>query len=243
MADDGTVVVAGGLSRVNPDGSDSDGSSELYRFKGDGNQLGTPRRPTAAPRRRPARLPAEPGSGVARRREDRLRDLRLRRRRLRDRAVDARRLDDPQLPEPDAGSAGPLGPDLDRQHALHVLPRRAAGFGAHWGEHRHGCRQRGRAGPSRGEGHARPKRSSAATARWRPCSSTTARLSRRQAAATSTSGSTRTRHAGRLQRPGLPRRTCKFPLDASKLSDIDHLSPSLSPDGSKVLFGDNDGVK
>jgi hypothetical protein len=39
-ADDGTVVVAGGLSRINPDGSDSDGSSELYRFQPNGNQIG-----------------------------------------------------------------------------------------------------------------------------------------------------------------------------------------------------------
>ena len=36
-ADDGTVVVAGGLARTNPDGSDSDGSSEIYRFQPDGN--------------------------------------------------------------------------------------------------------------------------------------------------------------------------------------------------------------
>ena len=40
MADDGTVVVAGGLERINPDGSDSDGSSEIYRFQPDGNQIG-----------------------------------------------------------------------------------------------------------------------------------------------------------------------------------------------------------
>lgn len=41
-ADDGTVVVAGGLERVNADGTDSDGSSELYRFAPDGNQIGNP---------------------------------------------------------------------------------------------------------------------------------------------------------------------------------------------------------
>jgi hypothetical protein len=38
----GNVVVVGGLPRVNPDGSDSDGSSEIYRFAPDGNQIGTP---------------------------------------------------------------------------------------------------------------------------------------------------------------------------------------------------------
>jgi hypothetical protein len=38
--DNGDVVAAGGLQRVNPDGSDSSGSSELYRFQPDGNQIG-----------------------------------------------------------------------------------------------------------------------------------------------------------------------------------------------------------
>jgi hypothetical protein len=40
--DNGDVVVLGGLSRVNPDGTDSDGSSEIYRFAPDGNQIGQP---------------------------------------------------------------------------------------------------------------------------------------------------------------------------------------------------------
>jgi PKD repeat protein len=39
-ADNGTVVVAGGLSRINKDGSDSSGSSEIYRFKPNGQQIG-----------------------------------------------------------------------------------------------------------------------------------------------------------------------------------------------------------
>jgi hypothetical protein len=38
--DNGNVVVAGGLARVNSDGTDSSGSSELYRFQPDGNQIG-----------------------------------------------------------------------------------------------------------------------------------------------------------------------------------------------------------
>jgi hypothetical protein len=38
-ADNGTVVVAGGKTRVNPDGTDSDGSTELYRFSRRGRQL------------------------------------------------------------------------------------------------------------------------------------------------------------------------------------------------------------
>ena len=41
-ADDGTVVVAGGQQRVNADGTDSDGSSELYRLDQHGRQLGAP---------------------------------------------------------------------------------------------------------------------------------------------------------------------------------------------------------
>ena len=40
-ADDGTIAVAGGLQRTNADGSDSSGSSEIYRFQADGNQIGT----------------------------------------------------------------------------------------------------------------------------------------------------------------------------------------------------------
>ena len=42
MDDQGNVVVVGGLARVNSDGSDSDGSSEIYRFAPDGNQVGSP---------------------------------------------------------------------------------------------------------------------------------------------------------------------------------------------------------
>ena len=58
-ADNGTVVVAGGLRRTNPDGSTSEAGSEIYRFKPDGNQTGgtiptwgsysTPACPTYAP--------------------------------------------------------------------------------------------------------------------------------------------------------------------------------------------------
>lgn len=41
-ADDGTVVAAGGPARVNPGGTDSSGSSEIYRFDQLGHQLGSP---------------------------------------------------------------------------------------------------------------------------------------------------------------------------------------------------------
>jgi hypothetical protein len=40
LADDGTVVVAGGKERVNPSGTDSDGSTEIYRFNQAGGQIG-----------------------------------------------------------------------------------------------------------------------------------------------------------------------------------------------------------
>jgi PKD domain len=36
---------------------------------------------------------------------------------------------------------------------------------------------------------------------------------------------------------------CVISLDASKTSDPYHLSPSFSPDGSKILWGDDEGVK
>jgi hypothetical protein len=41
-SDNGTVVVGGGLARTNPDGTDSSGSSEIYRFTPNGNQIGKP---------------------------------------------------------------------------------------------------------------------------------------------------------------------------------------------------------
>jgi hypothetical protein len=40
--DNGDVVVVGGLARINGDGTDSDGSSEIYRFAPNGNQIGQP---------------------------------------------------------------------------------------------------------------------------------------------------------------------------------------------------------
>jgi hypothetical protein len=58
-ADDGTLFAAGGKARVNADGSDSDGSSEIYHFDQSGKQIGpyvetpgsrsTPSCPTDAP--------------------------------------------------------------------------------------------------------------------------------------------------------------------------------------------------
>jgi hypothetical protein len=39
-ADDGTIVVAGGQERVNPDGSDSSGSTEIYHLDQQGHQIG-----------------------------------------------------------------------------------------------------------------------------------------------------------------------------------------------------------
>ncbi len=58
-ADDGTIFAAGGQARVNADGSDSDGSSEIYHFDQSGRQMGpfvetpgsrsTPSCPTDAP--------------------------------------------------------------------------------------------------------------------------------------------------------------------------------------------------
>jgi len=58
-ADDGTIFAAGGGQRVNPDGSDSDGSTEIYHLDQSGKQIGpfvetpgsrsTPSCPTYAP--------------------------------------------------------------------------------------------------------------------------------------------------------------------------------------------------
>ncbi|MGZ4217789.1 MAG: TolB family protein [Solirubrobacteraceae bacterium] len=40
VADDGTIIVAGGKERVNPGGTDSDGSTEIYRLDQSGRQIG-----------------------------------------------------------------------------------------------------------------------------------------------------------------------------------------------------------
>src|SRR3954452_3276419 len=61
-ADDGTVVVAGGQQRVNADGTDSDGSSELYRLDQQGRPLGAPT-PTFGSYSSPA-CPTYPPSSV-----------------------------------------------------------------------------------------------------------------------------------------------------------------------------------
>jgi hypothetical protein len=42
QADDGTIFAAGGAARVNPGGTDSDGSSEIYRLDQSGTQIGAP---------------------------------------------------------------------------------------------------------------------------------------------------------------------------------------------------------
>jgi hypothetical protein len=36
---------------------------------------------------------------------------------------------------------------------------------------------------------------------------------------------------------------CNIPLNAAQFSDVTHLSPSLSPDGTKILWGDDQGVE
>jgi hypothetical protein len=42
QSDDGTIFAAGGATRVNPGGTDSDGSSEIYRLDQFGTQIGSP---------------------------------------------------------------------------------------------------------------------------------------------------------------------------------------------------------
>ncbi len=37
--------------------------------------------------------------------------------------------------------------------------------------------------------------------------------------------------------------TCNISLDASQFSDVQNISPSLSPDGTKVLWGDDQGIE
>ena len=247
MADNGTVVAAGGLSRVNPDGSDSDGSSELYRFAGDGNQLGGAT-PTWGSYSTPA-CPAYPPSSV----------------RV---SPDGTKIAygiygcgdggyETALWTP-AGSTGlnfpnqslgqqdfwdPIWINNSRFAISHAGP---PVFGSHWGEHL----------VSDGDNTGRGWYEAAMDAR-----SAEAVISRDGTvsavfyddASNYTDGKPRNLDLWVYSNASMPAdfsagwpdptAGCKFTLDASRVSDIYNLSPSLSPDGRKVLFGDDDGVK
>jgi hypothetical protein len=246
MADNGAVVVAGGLERVDPSGTDTDGSSELYRFQGDGNQIGTftptygsystPSCPTFPPRS--VRVSPDGtkivysiygcgGGGY-----------------------------ETSLWTP-AGSTGlnfpgqsigqqdhwdPVWINNSRFTVSHVGPPL---FGDHWGEHLVTD------GDNVGAGwyeSAMDNRSARAV------------ISRDgkeavvffEDSASFTDGKPRNVDMWVYSNPSMPAAFnadfpspaagCRFTLDASKLADIQDLSPTLSPDGTKVLYATSDGA-
>lgn len=246
MADNGTVVVAGGLSRVNQDGSDSDGSSELYRFSGDGNQIGGST-PTWGSYSTPS-CPAYPPSSV----------------RV---SPDGSKIAygiygcgaggyQTALWTP-AGSSGLNFPDQtigqqDFWDPIWINNSRFAishagppVFGSHWGEHLMTD------GDNVGEGWAE------GTMDDRSAEAVISRDGHESVvffndASSFTDGKPRNLDMWVYSNPSMPAdfnagwpdppSACKFTLDASKVTDVDNLSPSLSPDGSKVLYGESDGV-
>jgi hypothetical protein len=246
-ADDGTIVVAGGLSRVNPGGTDSDGSSELYRFRGDGNQIGgaTPTYGSysspscvAYP---PAQVRVSPdaskiaygiyscgdfGHMVA---------LWT--------PAGATRLSFPNQSQGQVDFTEPAWIDSSRFAISHSGP---PVFGAHFGEHYVGDGDNVGVGWSESASPMADETAHAVISR-----------SGKEAAVFFEDGSSWTDGKPRdvrlvlYQNPSMPADfnagygdpVCNVALDAAHTSDVHHLSPSLSPDGTKVMWGDDRGVE
>jgi hypothetical protein len=242
-ADNGTVVAAGGLARVNADGTDSDGSSELYRFAPDGNQIGNPI-PTYGSYSSPS-CPYYPPSSV-RVSPDGARiaygildcgaggeNVTLWT------PVTATGLSFPNQTRGQVDFTEPIWIDNSRFAISHAGP---PVFGAHWGEHAIGD------GDNVGEGWAEPAMDD---------DTAHAVISRsgKQAAvffedgASWTDGKPHNVALWLYSNPAMPAAfnagygnpVCKVTLDASKW--VDDVSPTLSPDGTKLLWGDRSGVE
>jgi hypothetical protein len=247
MADDGTVVAAGGLSRVNSDGSDSDGSSELYRFHGDGNQIGT-FTPTYGSRSTPA-CPAYPPSSVrvspdgskiaygiygcgAGGYETALWT-----------PAGSTTLNFPNQTVGQQDHWDPIWINNSRFTVSHAgLPTIG---GDHWGEHL--VTDGDNEGAGWLEGAMDDRSAEAVISRdgkeavvfFNDAASAGGTPSNLDMWVYYNASMPADFNAGWPD----PADSCKFSLDASKVHDIYNLSPSLSPDGSKVLFGDGEGVK
>jgi hypothetical protein len=242
-ADDGTVVAAGGLSRVNPDGTDSDGSSELYRFRPDGNQIGKAI-PTYGSYSSPS-CPYYPPTSV----------------RV---SPDASKIAYGIL---DCGAGGeyvalwtpatatglsfpnqtrgqvdftePVWIDSNRFAISHSGP---PVFGAHWGEHAVGD------GDNVGQGWSESPMDDYAAHAVISRSGTQAAVFYEDSSGW-TDGRPRNVQLWLYSNPSMPPGfnaaygdpVCKVPLDASKW--VRDVSPTLSPDGTKLLWGDGDGVE
>ena len=197
-ADNGTVVVAGGLARINKGGTDSSGKSEIYRFKPNGQQIGgaiptwgsysSASCPTYGPEQR---------ARFARRVEDRLRHLGLRGTHLHG-AVDARHRNPPQVPRPDPRPGRLLRAELDNKLAVRGLARgtdgqRQPGALVHAQTDSGGRHRRERLELGRHDGNRRPGRDQQEGHHPRRSSRTTPRTGPTASRATSGSGCSATR--------------------------------------------------
>jgi hypothetical protein len=246
-ADDGTIVAAGGLSRVNPDGTDSDGSSELYRFRGDGNQIGGAT-PTYGSYSSPSCVAYPPAQVRVSPDASRI-------------AygiyscgdfghmvalwtpAGATRLTFPNQSQGQVDFTEPAWINSSRFAISHSGP---PVFGAHFGEHYVGD------GDNVGVGWSE----SASPMADETAHAVISRSGKEAAvffedASSWTDGKPRDLRLVVYENPSMPSDfnagygdpVCNVALDAAHTSDVHHLSPSLSPDGTKVMWGDDRGVE
>jgi hypothetical protein len=246
-ADDGTIVAAGGLQRVNPGGTDSDGSSELYRFRGDGNQIGGAI-PTYGSYSSPS-CPAYPPVSV----------------RV---SPDASKIaygiyacgdfghmvalwtpstaTGLSFPNQTQGQVDFTDPAWIDNSTFSISHSGPPVFGAHWGVHSIGDGDNVGAGWSESQSPMDTMTANAVMSR-----------SGKEAvvffndAHDWTDGKPRNVRLVLYENPTMPSDfsagfgdpVCNIVLDASQISDSNHISPSLSPDGTRVLWGDDRGIE
>ncbi|MGZ4267980.1 MAG: PKD domain-containing protein [Solirubrobacteraceae bacterium] len=243
-ADDGTIVAAGGLSHVNADGTDSSGSSELYRFAGDGNQLGDPI-PTwgsystpSCPTYGPTSVRVSPDAskiayGILDCGDFSYTTLWT--------PATATGLSFPNQSVGQQDFYEPAWLGSDRFTVSHAGPT-VTDTQAQW--YVHGVGE----GDNVGTGWNEPA-ASGDTARAVISRDGTRLAVFQEDSAGWSDGHPRSVHVWTYTSPGsgLPTgdwtQECDVALDASRISDPFHLSPSLSPNGSKLLWADNAGVE